>query len=218
MKKAILYEIVNKANGLRYIGVTTMTLKERWNVHVYRIRKHKAPEILQNAFDEYGEESFYINELKNGILPEMLLLEKQLTADTVINGYNTIIGGGDVEERRASAMVFRKKLAKNPEYAADFFKRIGESNRGKIVSESTKLKQSITRKGRKWEQYKKDDRAKQYSGVGNPNAGKYRLYLNTNTGVYYETPDLLKYLDIAYSTLVAYLRNKNSKVSSFVKV
>lgn len=217
MKKAVLYEIVNKITLQRYVGVTIQKLSVRWGRHLYLLRRGLATEKIQKAFDEYGEKSFYISEIKSGLRQDMLLMEKELTKETIISGYNTIIGGGDIEERRNSALVFHEKLRVNPEYAKLFYKKLSEGHLGKKISEESKMKMSKAKLGKRWKDEHRLNRSKLYSGSGNPNAGNYRVYLNINTGVYYTTPELYSYLGVNKGGLrTLYMRN-DSKVRSFIK-
>lgn len=216
-KKAILYEIVNIINSKRYIGVTTMTLKQRWCVHLYKLRHGIATEKLQLAFNEFGEKCFIINKIKIGNLESMLLCENELTKETVLNGYNTIIGGGGKEERFNSIQIFWDKIRSNPEYAQLYYKKLSNINKGKIVSDETKQKMSLSRKGKKWKEEHKANRSILYSGIGNPNAGNFSIYLNTQTGIYYNTPELLKFLGVGKDCLNKYIRYNNVKVNNFIK-
>lgn len=38
MKYGILYEIRNKLNNKRYIGITTQTIKKRWYGHIQNLK------------------------------------------------------------------------------------------------------------------------------------------------------------------------------------
>lgn len=175
MKMAILYEILNKITLQRYIGVTIQKLNIRWSRHLYLLRNGTATEKMQKAFDEYGEVCFCIKKIKEGDRVAMLLLEKELTKETVISGYNTIIGGGDSEERRASSLIFREKLKVNPIYAKEFYKKVGNSNRGNKMSEEAKAKMSDSKIGKKWKEEHRLNRSVLYSGGGNPNSGNYAV-------------------------------------------
>lgn len=218
MSKAILYEIVNSVNGLRYIGVTTTKLKERWNCHIYKLRHGKGTKRFQLDFDTYGEKSFYINELCSGTLENILLMEKEITKETVLNGYNVIVGGGGVEERRQSSMFFKEKLKNNPDYAKYIYKKIGDSRRGRKMSADAILKMSLSRKGRKWKQEHKENRSVAYSGVNNPNAGNYKMYLNLETGIYYSSQDLVFLLNRSIHSIRALFQKKHKIVNDFIKV
>jgi hypothetical protein len=217
MIKAILYEIVNSKNRKRYIGVTTMTIKQRWCVHLYKIRHSMATDKIQEAFNEYGESSFYINQLSSGDLDNMLLMEKELTKETIINGYNTIIGGGDSEERSSSAKIFHEKLKNNPEYKSIFYKNISHKNTGKRRSFETKRKMSIAKLGVKWLEAHKNNRSKQYSGNGNPNAGNCKIFLNTQTGIFYSTPEMLTHFNIVKRTLTEWYKKSDARIFYFLK-
>lgn len=218
IKKAILYQIVNSVNNLKYIGVTTTKLRERWNVHLYRLRHGNATKNIQTDFDTYGEKSFFIEKIKEGSLEDMLSLEKDMTKFTSINGYNIIIGGGDREERKQSASIFHAKKDTNPDWYARVYEKISESNKGKIVSKETRRKMSEKRKGVKWDEIKKANRSKLYSGEGNPNAGKYRMYLNIATGIFYNTPEMYSYLSTTKSGLRNLFKKKDIRINNFIKV
>jgi len=215
---AILYEIVNKVTNNRYIGVTTMTLKQRWNVHIYKLRHKIATQKIQCAFNEYGESSFVINCIKTGDLEDMLLIEKELTKETVINGYNTIIGGGDSDERKSSAKIFRQQLNDNSILMKNYLTKISNGNKGKVVSKESRKKMSESKMGKKWENKHKENRSKLYSGIGNPNYGNFKLYLNTSTGVYYTTPELLLFIGVRNIGLNKLFNKNDTRVNNFIKV
>lgn len=68
-----IYEIVNIANGKRYVG-SAVNFSARWRVHRHHLRNGKHHSIaLQRAWDKYGEESFefsIIEECDRGKLME----------------------------------------------------------------------------------------------------------------------------------------------------
>lgn len=59
--KGIIYKIINKQNGLIYIGQTTTTLKRRWQGHKSALKSQiHHNELLQRAYNKYGIEPFEI--------------------------------------------------------------------------------------------------------------------------------------------------------------
>lgn len=148
----------------------------------------------------------------------MCLMEKELTKNTIINGYNIIIGGFDNEERRGASAILRDKLKNDLEFKSYFGKMVAEGSRGRVISDDTRKKMSDVRKGRKWKPDWIENRRIMYSGTGNPNAGKYSTYLNINTGIYYETPEILTLLGISRSSLIKYNKANSKKMNDFIKV
>lgn len=175
-------------------------------------------EKIQKDFNKYGENAFYIEEITRGELADMFLIEKELTRETVINGYNTVIGGGDEEERRNSCMEFQKKLKNNPEYAKEFYALIGARNKGKLVSEETRKKQSLSRKGKKWEDWRKKDRSIQFAAEGNPNFGNFKYHLNLETGIFYTRDELAHLFGTTISGLSWMKKTSNQALKSFIKL
>ena len=217
MREGILYEIRNKMNGKCYVGVTMQTIKQRMATHLYRLRREKATEKLQSDYNKYGEDSFDVNILEKGNLADMYLLEKELSKQTVLDGYNTIIGGGDIEERKASSAMLRKKLNEDVGFREAYCNKLSIGNKGRVVSEESKLKMSKAKSGRRWKAEHRENRKKAFSGNGNPNAGNYKIFLNINTGIYYTRSELVSYLGISQSSLTKYFKTNDDKVSSFIK-
>ena len=94
----LIYKITNKINGKCYIGQTIGKLTDRWKGHKYDLRhKRSKNQYLQNAWDKYGEEAFYIEELvRADSLEQLNQLEIDLIAQfnsLVLGGYNLRVGG-----------------------------------------------------------------------------------------------------------------------------
>lgn len=123
MKNGILYEIVNKVNNKKYIGVTYgKTINKRWNGHKTCMRSKNDLRPLYNAMRKYGLDNFEINVLMEDVPENYLnLLEqlwiKELNLTNRNKGYNLAIGG--------------------------------YINRGFKMSEDSKLKMSLSHKGEK---------------------------------------------------------------------
>ena len=63
MKRGIIYLILNKQNGYKYIANTTLTMNKEWIYHIDK-SKRMSSEPLHKAFREYGIHNFMIKELE----------------------------------------------------------------------------------------------------------------------------------------------------------
>lgn len=71
MKKGILYEINNKINGKKYIGVTYSSISRRWSGHKSKAKQgDKRP--LYTSIRKYGIENFEVKVLMEDV-PENYL-------------------------------------------------------------------------------------------------------------------------------------------------
>ena len=62
MARGIIYLILNKQSGHKYIGNTTLAMNKEWVQHIER-SKRMSSEPLHKAFREYGIHNFMIREL-----------------------------------------------------------------------------------------------------------------------------------------------------------
>jgi group I intron endonuclease len=91
----IVYEIKNKINGKRYIGITTNTISERYHFSLM----HHHNKHLSNSVKKYGEESFEFNILEKNVkdLETLCKLEMdyidKFDACNKEKGYNKSLGG-----------------------------------------------------------------------------------------------------------------------------
>jgi hypothetical protein len=89
-KKAILYVVTNKVNGLKYYGVVhkkDKTIQQRLTDHI----EGRGGKFLFQAIQEYGVDNFIIEEVERGDLEYILLRETEETANTLYmhgKGYN----------------------------------------------------------------------------------------------------------------------------------
>ena len=97
MKVGSIYIIKNKINDKVYIGQTTMTVHERFMVHLkpstQKIRRNYK---LYNAISKYGRKNFYVETLENNV-PINELNEREIyyiaLYNSYYNGYNSTKGG-----------------------------------------------------------------------------------------------------------------------------
>jgi group I intron endonuclease len=62
MSRATIYLIINKQNGHKFVGNTTLAMNKEWAHHIDR-SKRMSSEPLHKAFREYGTHNFMIKEL-----------------------------------------------------------------------------------------------------------------------------------------------------------
>jgi group I intron endonuclease len=221
MIKAILYEIVNKINSKRYIGITKTSLKERYNCHLYKLRKNKHNNKIQTDFNIYGESNFYINEIEKGEYNIICLKEKKLIEENFDNLYNIISGGNDKNEKIEALLIYKNKIKNDTNYKEkmqiEIGKKISKIHLGKKRSDETKKRISLANKNKKRSEKVKEEMRKRSIGIKNPNYGKYSLYLNINTGIYYNTKEIQQYFNKTKSG-ITYLKKKSTLLNNFVKV
>lgn len=211
----ILYEIVNIKTHKKYVGVTATKLKERWCCHLWRLRKGKHNEKLQRAYDMYGEDSFEIRLIQEGNKEQIFLLEKELTKETVINGYNVIIGGGDSEERRSSSMINHDRLNSNPEAKKLVNAKISAANKGKKMSAEARKKMSQQKIGEKWS----PELRKKISQLRMGRAGtRDNYYMNTDMGVFFSTVELGRIHKVSRISINNWYAKNDKRISNFIKV
>lgn len=97
MRTGSIYMIHNTVNDKVYIGQTTMTVHERFMVHMKpSTTKQKRTYKLYDAIAKYGRDKFYVETLETEI-PLDLLNQKEIEYiskyDSFYNGYNSTKGG-----------------------------------------------------------------------------------------------------------------------------
>jgi len=97
MSQGIIYLIVNKQNGHKYVGQTTQGMNKRWQQHIQEaMRMSSKP--LHRAMRKYGNHNFMIKEIDE--CSEQLLNEREQYWIEHYNTFNTAEGynatsGGD---------------------------------------------------------------------------------------------------------------------------
>ena len=130
-KTYCIYCLINRINGKKYVGMTSQRLNNRWR----RGKGYRGCEAIEQAFKEYGWESFEHIVLMEGLSFENACEEEKRFIKEFgcryPDGYN-IDGGG----RKKRDIADRTK------------QKIGEKNRGRKASEETRAKMSAAQKGR----------------------------------------------------------------------
>ena len=100
-----VYQIVNKINNKVYIGITTRSLKERFNQHKYS--RYSMDTKFSRALKKYGIENFEIQLIEDEItsLKELYEKEKYYISkyNSYNNGYNSTLGGDGCKTVAVSA-------------------------------------------------------------------------------------------------------------------
>jgi len=140
-----VYLITNLINGKRYVGITSRSLRLRWNGHVSNT-KSKNVSVLKKAIIKYGKENFSIELLEE--LFNVTERELQLRETFYIDKCNTFIDGGkgyNLIKQSDSKLVVseetRKKLSHKGENNGMYGKHLSD-NAKKARSEWVKAHQT----------------------------------------------------------------------------
>jgi group I intron endonuclease len=143
-----IYEIVNLANGHRYIG-SAVDLKGRWRTHRANLNGNKHHnKHLQSAWNKYGPDRFEFRVIEHCFI-FVLIFREQHYIDTLKPQYNTARKAGSplgikhTAEELARMSASQKGLTRSPETRA----RIKASKQN--MSAETRAKMSASAKRRK---------------------------------------------------------------------
>lgn len=96
-RAGVIYLIKSRVCGRRYVGLTRLTLGQRWLHHTVNARKG-ASAPLAAAIREYGVENFDIEVLEDGVEPQLLPERERYWIDRLGTlqpvGLNVLSGGG----------------------------------------------------------------------------------------------------------------------------
>lgn len=146
-----IYGIKNKVNNNIYIGKTGMNFGDRWDSHRSLLRGNKHfNQYLQRAWNKYGEENFEFIVIEDCSVDELNDKERyyiQLYREQNLS-YNLADGG-------EGGGFLGKHLSEETK------RKIGDKNKinmtGRILSDETKAKMSISQKER-YEQWTEEER------------------------------------------------------------
>lgn len=169
-KPGIIYKITNLINGLSYIGLTTRTLEERWEDHLYCSRQEKEESRFYRSIRKYGAENFK-REVIDRAESEVELEQKEIEWIAKLNtlhpgGYNVSRGGNNPPHGEESSIKRIKSLTGrklSPEHVEKM--RIG--NIGKHPPLSPEKQAERSRK-------MSESRKGKYAGINSPFYGKKR--------------------------------------------
>lgn len=131
----LIYAATNSINGKQYVGLTTQKLKNRVYGHVRDAKRH--PNIkFYRAINKYGIDSFEFSVLEDDIQDTDILKSREMywvnKLDTYYNGYNSTFGGEDA-----------------PMWHKEIRLKVANSQKGRVVSEATRIKLRKAFKNRK---------------------------------------------------------------------
>lgn len=147
-----LYKITNQVNNKIYIGITKLSIEERWKKHLRDSNSPLYP--LHCSIQKYGSENFTIEViLESGIREEISSKEDPMIefyqSRISQNGYNVAKGGygGDLgpeanAKRRNTILNFSK------EKKEDISRKLSKSHTGLRRSEDSKAKMARLQKDR----------------------------------------------------------------------
>jgi group I intron endonuclease len=142
-----IYMIINKVNGKFYIG-STNNLRKRKREHFWALsRGNHVNDYLQKAYNKFGEKNFEFKVLEYVNNEDDLLEREQYYLD-LLKPYIRIIGYNLCKEARGGGLIGEK----NPNYqkpmSAEQKQKISKALKGHSVSDITREKISVARKGK----------------------------------------------------------------------
>jgi group I intron endonuclease len=148
----IIYCAINKINGKKYVGQSTLTLDERRKSHLHDC-KYK-DYVFGRAINKYGIDAFEWEILYTcSSIDEMIEKEKQFIALYDLynsgKGYNASPGGEfQTQERRKSISESLSKSLMGHKLSEETKRKISRSRMGQKRSVESRLKQGLTNHGR----------------------------------------------------------------------
>jgi group I intron endonuclease len=137
----IIYKILNKVNGKKYIGQTSSLLKYRWNRH---LKSNSGCLALKNAIVKHGAESFEISIISKCDSPDQANHREEyyikIFNTLSPNGYNLLKGGNnrgladEVRKKISKTLLGRRAVFKNPILRG---LNISKAKKGIPISENT---------------------------------------------------------------------------------
>jgi group I intron endonuclease len=152
-----VYKITNLINNKVYIG-QSINIESRWNDHINALnRGDSSCTLLQRAWNKYKQEyfSFEILELCSEDDLDDVEIKYINFYDSVNNGYNIEPGGN-----------------KNKHLSEETKQKIGNANRGRIISDERRLKMSESRTGDKNPMYGKTHSKEARNKISEARKGK----------------------------------------------
>ena len=145
-----IYEIINTANGKRYIG-SAKNFNRRWRQHRRELQSQRhGNQKLQRAWAKYGEEAFKFLPILT-CQPSMLLFYEQQLLDKVKPEYNIAVDAHSPTRGRKLEAAHKAKIGmahKGKIVTPETRAKMAEAGKNRIVTAETRLKLSQFQKGR----------------------------------------------------------------------
>lgn len=149
MDNYTLYVHVNKTNGKRYVGITSVNVSQRWrNGNGYRRQRR-----FFSAIKHYGWDGFDHIVLESGLTKEEAERREEETireykANNPLYGYN-IENGGVIRKLTEEQKEHLRQMNIGRKFTPEARRKLREAHAGKKLSDETKQKMSEGRKGPK---------------------------------------------------------------------
>lgn len=131
-----IYTITNKKDGKIYVGQTTNKPNRRWNQHKSSAKRENRTSVIYRAMAKHGIENFVFevicSVLKEDHMDSLEFFFMDKFNSIVPNGYN---------------LDYFKSAQKH--HSEETKRKIGDANRGRKISEETRLKLSLSHMGQK---------------------------------------------------------------------
>ncbi len=150
---------ITSPSGRRYIG-SAASFRRRWSTHLCSLRagKHHSPQ-LQRAFNKYGEGALKFEKLALCPITDLIVTEQEFI-DRLKPEYNVCPVAGSTQGLKLGP------------HSAEHRRKIGESQRGKIISDEQRKLISEVHKGKRLSAEHIASMSRLNSGAGNPFYGK----------------------------------------------
>jgi len=178
-----LYQITNTCNSKTYIGITKLTIQQRWNQHLKDATDPKYP--IHRAIHKYGAQNFVIEVLLElddrktiGKLEEEFIVKHK--SRITENGYNVAKGGygGDLGEE-VNAKRRATRANRSPEEKELLSKKLSQGHLGIRPTDEVRAKlsqQQLARGGYGPKEHSAATKIKMsVAGKGKPKSQKTRL-------------------------------------------
>jgi group I intron endonuclease len=111
------YTITHHPSGKVYVGITSRTLKQRWNEHIYESRRGRVAMTISRAIAQHGAENFCIEPICSArSWKDLCQIEKRLIeqfGSLAPHGYNLREGGEGAFGAQRSAESIERSAAKH---------------------------------------------------------------------------------------------------------
>lgn len=124
-KFGFIYLITNIVNKKKYIGATTREVEVRFKQHICSAKNNTGCRLMMEAINQFGEDNFVVETILKCNLEHLYDYETKMILfyDSISpNGYNLKTGGN-----------------LGSKYSEETKKRIGDIQKGKFVSEKTRV-------------------------------------------------------------------------------